>query len=80
MNLDKRYFSLEGKPQNILQMVKNEPEWAANRLQLGEIAIEILNDLLKDRRQGLLISERIELLNCSLDNYEKQTATHNRGF
>ena len=41
MNLDKKYF-LNGNKCNILQLVKKEPEWAANRIQEGEKAIEKL--------------------------------------
>ncbi len=35
MDLDKEYYS-DGIKCNILEMVKREPEWAANRLQEGE--------------------------------------------
>ena len=33
MDLEKRYETAEGIKCNILQMVKIEPEWAANRIQ-----------------------------------------------
>jgi len=36
MDLDKDYFDSNGNRCNILQLVKLEPEWAANRLQEGE--------------------------------------------
>lgn len=36
MNLNKVYYDNEGNAKNILQMVKYEPEWAANRIQVGE--------------------------------------------
>ncbi len=36
MDLDKDYYDSDGIKRNILEMVKIEPEWAANRLQKGE--------------------------------------------
>jgi hypothetical protein len=42
MNLDKIYHDLRGLECNILTLVKREPEWAANRIQEGERAIEEL--------------------------------------
>lgn len=38
MDLEKRYKTVEGVECNILQLVKMEPEWAANRIQQGEKA------------------------------------------
>jgi hypothetical protein len=38
MDLEPRYFDRDGNPKNILQLVKLEPEWAANRIQAGEKA------------------------------------------
>jgi len=40
MNNEKIYRDSDGMNRHILQMVKVEPEWAANRVQEGEIAIE----------------------------------------
>lgn len=40
MDLTKRYQDSNGNQCDILQMVSREPEWAANRLQEGEKAIE----------------------------------------
>jgi len=42
VDLEKRYFDGDGNKCNILQMIKMYPEWAANRLQIGEAAIETL--------------------------------------
>jgi hypothetical protein len=42
MNLDKIYYDSYDQPLNILQVVKREPEWAANMIQAGEKAIEAL--------------------------------------
>ena len=42
VDLEKRYFDIDGNKRNILQMIKMYPEWAANRLQIGEAAIETL--------------------------------------
>ena len=36
MDLKKSYYNSEGIELNILQMVDQEPEWAANRIQEGE--------------------------------------------
>ena len=36
MDLDKKYYDSDGIKRNILEMVKIEPEWAANRIQEGE--------------------------------------------
>ena len=43
MDLEKIYHDLDGNVCNILQLVKKEPEWAANRIQEGEKAIKILD-------------------------------------
>jgi hypothetical protein len=40
MDLTKIYFDAEGNERNILEMVRREPNWAANRIQEGEKAIE----------------------------------------
>jgi hypothetical protein len=45
MNTAKVYKDSEGNDCNILQMVKREPEWAANRIQVGEDAIEELRQI-----------------------------------
>ena len=42
MNLDKIYYDEDGRKRNILQMVKENPEWAANRVQEGEHAIDVV--------------------------------------
>jgi hypothetical protein len=42
MNAEKVYKDSEGNDCTILQMVKREPEWAANRMQAGEDAIDEL--------------------------------------
>jgi hypothetical protein len=47
MNLDKIYHDSDGEKCNILQMLKREPEWAANMLQRGEIAMEVIEKLIK---------------------------------
>lgn len=45
MDLHKVYYDGEGNPRTVLQLVKMEPEWAANRIQEGERAIEQLSAL-----------------------------------
>ena len=42
MNTAKIYQDSEGNDCSIYQMVRREPDWAANRLQEGERAIEQL--------------------------------------
>ncbi|WP_155303457.1 hypothetical protein [Desulfosarcina widdelii] len=38
MDLEKVYHDFNGNPCSITEMVKNEPDWAANRIQAGENA------------------------------------------
>ncbi len=45
MDLSKEYYTSLGTKCNILQMVKLEPEWAANRLQEGEKRFDELCEL-----------------------------------
>ena len=40
MDLEKKYTTSEGIKYNILQMVKMEPEWAANKIQAVERVIK----------------------------------------
>jgi len=42
------------------------------RLDKGRKAIGLIDKLLKDREQALSRSERLELLNCYLADYEKE--------
>ena len=44
MDLTKVYYDDVGQPLNILQAVKSCPEWAANRIQVGERALAMLPD------------------------------------
>jgi len=43
----------------------------AIRLEAGERAVEAMGKLLKDREQALLRSELLELLNLTLDKWDK---------
>jgi hypothetical protein len=52
MDLSKRYEDVDGNPRDILWMVTNNPEWAANRIQIGEVAIAE-NAALRQRVQEL---------------------------
>lgn len=45
MDLEKRYFNGEGDPCDILELTKESPNWAANRVQVGEKAIKELEAL-----------------------------------
>jgi len=42
MDMTKRYKDFSGNKCDIIEMVKREPEWAATRVQMGELAIEQL--------------------------------------
>jgi len=42
MDIEKVYFDAEGCSGNIMQIIKREPEWAANRIQAGEHALDAL--------------------------------------
>lgn len=44
MDLEKIYHDSDGKERNILQMVRESPEWAASRIQCGELAERKLNE------------------------------------
>lgn len=51
MDTAKIYHDSEGNERTIHQMIKDEPHWAANRLQEGETAIsklDSLSDYIKD--------------------------------
>jgi len=52
MNTSKIYYDLEGNEKTILQMVKDEPLWAANRVQEGE-GFEAENTRLKAEIESL---------------------------
>ena len=47
MNTAKVYYDSNGNECSIMQMVKREPYWAANRIQEGEKAIEELAEIKK---------------------------------
>lgn len=42
MDMSKKYRDIKNNERNILEMLKLYPEWAANRLQLGEKAIDVI--------------------------------------
>lgn len=48
MDLDKRYYDLDGNEVNILQLVKMYPEWAANRIQQLEERVNQLSEQIKE--------------------------------
>lgn len=47
MDTGKIYYDIDGNECSIMQMVKKEPWWAANRIQEGEKAIEMVKALEK---------------------------------
>lgn len=50
MNTAKIYYDAEGNPCSIWHMVNHSPEWAANRVQVGEQAIEQRDKLIEALR------------------------------
>lgn len=40
LDLERIYHDIDGNPCNILDLVRSQPEWAANRIQAGEKAIK----------------------------------------
>jgi hypothetical protein len=59
MNSAKIYFDADGNERTIYQMVKSEPEWAANRIQEGEKAIEQLQQERQAKQELLEALEKI---------------------
>ena len=51
MNLNKKYTDTDGNECNILQLVKREPEWAANTIQGYEHRLAKIEDFLKKKIQ-----------------------------
>ena len=49
MNTGKIYFNSNGEERSIWQMLRDEPNWVASRLQEGEYAIEQLKELRAER-------------------------------
>ena len=47
MDLTKVYYDSGGCSGNILQVVKREPEWASNRIQVGERVIDAALSMIK---------------------------------
>ena len=41
--MSKQYYDVDGNERTLSEMVRLEPEWAANRIRVGEVAIEMLN-------------------------------------
>lgn len=58
MDLLKRYEDSNGNKCHILEMISREPEWAANRLQAGEMAIESLEALREEMKAIALATGR----------------------
>ena len=53
MSSGKKYYDSEGNECSLFEMVRREPEWAANRIREGEHAIETLE------QQRLVWSKRV---------------------
>jgi outer membrane lipopolysaccharide assembly protein LptE/RlpB len=64
MDLEKKYYPLEGGPVNILQAVKREPEWAAIRIQNGEAYKKLIKHLRKQiNNNNNKVQDIIETIN-----------------
>jgi hypothetical protein len=67
MNTGKTYYDSDGNECSIWQMVHREPEWAATRIQVGEAAVEKVQELetqLKenhDRAEGIITAREEEI-------------------
>jgi len=70
MNTAKIYKDIQGNERSIHQMVAHEPQWAASRIQAGEVAI----DKLKWAYCELIGSDSIDGLDCC-DNYKDWLAS-----
>lgn len=75
MNMAKIYYDSENKQCSILQMVKKEPNWAANRIQEGEKAINKLEEIRKnimknchdcDAKPGEIHKDGCDVERCSV--------------
>ncbi len=64
MNTAKIYHDSEGNMKNIHQMIKDEPEWAANRLQEGEKAILKMEKLEKQFDETSLLIDELYTSGC----------------
>jgi len=53
MNLEKVYYNEDGKVRNIYQMVEENPLWAANRIQAGEVALEGLDKIIVEVKKEI---------------------------
>lgn len=58
MDTGKIYHDSKGNERTIWQMVREEPEWAAARVQEGEKAIERLKELEEDKSCALYVDYR----------------------
>jgi len=83
MDLTKRYQDEEGNPRNILEMVGQFPEWAANRIQEGEKAasqISALEAKCRDLEQQLapMTAERDSESRWAKQYHDEAVALRNR--
>jgi len=79
MDLTKKYRDSTGKECTILQMVRTEPEWAANRIQAGEDAIARVAELeaeIAERRMDY--GEDCKRLDARIEELELRIADESR--
>lgn len=67
MDLTKTYYDSDDEPRNILQMVKREPEWAANRIQVDADELRklvmVINSYLREEDGTNLIPNHVRVRN-----------------
>lgn len=68
MDLEKRYKDSEGNECTIMQMVLREPEWAANRIQAGEDAINQLQNTPSNNDCAKCNKEELENIMCDIES------------
>ena len=84
MDLTKRYQDEDGNPRNILEMVGQFPEWAANRIQEGEKAASQISALeakcrdLEKRLNGIIV-KRVQPCGCVMCICDDDVKCHGCG-
>lgn len=71
MDTGKIYYDSEGNERSIMQMVKGEPYWAANRVQEGEKAFSRLDSgreyLMSVQANEITVEDTLEAFGFSRD-------------
>jgi len=67
MKIDKIYYDTKGNEVNLLQLIKKEPEWAANRIQEGRLEQEHKNMM---RELLAFIKDTLSEYNATPDEWD----------